>query len=604
MRRLALILLTASALLLMVSHRVSAQVRDFAPTGKNDPTGTASISGMTVTDDEQPRPLRRVVVTITEAATIIQPRVVTSDESGKFRFRNLPAGRYTISADRAPYLTGVYGARRIAGPGHLQTGTVIVVSNGQEVADVAIKLLRSSVITGTLRDADGEPARGFYVTAMYYSRSPSTGEKTLVNAASYRTDDRGAYRIYGLKPGSYLINVTGASTGGTLAAVQTTNADISRAMALLSGTASAAVSGTQVPASAAPASATPIQERRVGYASVFYPGTTDVTQASPITVTVGEERSGVDFQMELVSTARIRGKVATPAGALKGEVTVRITRPGLAVPSGPIPTSSVGVTEQGEYEISGLSPGPYTLIARGSAADKSGTWYGVAEISIAGGDRNLDIMMQPAQPFSGRLVFDATTLKPPAATAVRATLFSTGPGATAGIPVSASGEFTISGVMPGMYQLLGSQALPSIETGWYLKSSTVYGQETLDRPFEIRPGEAVTDAVITLTDRPSEVFGTMTDANSSPAPEYYVIIFSADEAHWSTGSRRIMQTRPSNDGSFSFKNLPPGDYRIAAVIDVQAGEWFDPAFLAQLVGASVQVKVTEHGKIRQDLRIR
>jgi hypothetical protein len=107
-----------------------------------------------------------------------------------------------------------------------------------------------------------------------------------------------------------------------------------------------------------------------------------------------------------------------------------------------------------------------------------------------------------------------------------------------------------------------------------------------------------------MTDRPTELSGTMTDATGAAAPEYFMIVFSADPAHWVPSSRRIMQTRPSSDGSFVFRNLPPGDYRLAAVAEVQQGEWFDPDFLNTLVDASIKVTLAPGAKLRQDIRIR
>lgn len=67
-------------------------------------------------------------------------------------------------------------------------------------------------------------------------------------------------------------------------------------------------------------------------------------------------------------------------------------------------------------------------------------------------------------------------------------------------------------------------------------------------------------------------------------------------------SRRILSTRPGSDGHFKFPNLPAGDYLIAAVTDVKPDEWYDPAFLAQLVGASTKVTLAEGEKRVQSLR--
>src|SRR4029079_13228609 len=57
-------------------------------------------------------------------------------------------------------------------------------------------------------------------------------------------------------------------------------------------------------------------EQTVGYAPVYYPGTTTSGSASTITLAVGEERPGVDFQLQIVPTARVEGIVRGPDGSL------------------------------------------------------------------------------------------------------------------------------------------------------------------------------------------------------------------------------------------------------------------------------------------------
>ena len=590
-------LLTVFLLASASASLAHAQVRDFSAQAKFEPSGTGVISGTIVTEDDPPRLLRRVVVRLTEAASLIQPRVVTSDEQGRYAFRDLPAGRYSVSADRQPYLTGVFGARRIAGPGSVQTGIVIVLAKGQEASDIAVKMLRGAVVTGTVRDVTGEPARNFRVQASYYQRAATAGGRRLVVQNSVLTDDRGEYRLYGLPPGSYLVSAAGSSTGGVL----TTGADIDRATQLAdrSSVASAAVAP-------GPAPALPPRRPVVGYAPVYYPGTPDAGHALPVVVGVAEVRAGIDIQLSFVPMASIEGQLLGPDGQPRPRHMIRVSP---AVPAGssePMSVFSQYQTDpQGRFVAGSLAPGTYVIDGRSQQAGEAGFWA-QAEITLAGHDQQVTLTLQPAMSLSGRLVFESTSRKPPAdLTKVTVSLTSvpvTGaaaPAATAG----AAGDFKLPGVVPGRYQLSASLPVPSIESGWYVKSATINGRDTLDVPVDIRSGEQIADAVITLTDQPTELSGTMTDAAGSPAPEYFIIVFADDEAHWQFGSRRIMQTRPSSDGSFAFRNLPPGTYRLAAVTDVQQNEWFDPDFLRQLLPASIRLALTDQGKLRQDLRV-
>ena len=61
--------------------------------------------------------------------------------------------------------------------------------------------------------------------------------------------------------------------------------------------------------------------------------------------------------------------------------------------------------------------------------------------------------------------------------------------------------------------------------------------------------------------------------------------------------------RPAIDGRFSVRNLPGGEYRLVAVTDVESGQWFDPAFLKELLAGSMSVVLAEGERKEQTLRV-
>ena len=102
----------------------------------------------------------------------------------------------------------------------------------------------------------------------------------------------------------------------------------------------------------------------------------------------------------------------------------------------------------------------------------------------------------------------------------------------------------------------------------------MFGRDTLDTPVDLREG---TDgAVITFTDRITELSGTIQDASGQPAPEYHVVVFARDKAYWAAQSRRIRTARPGVDGKYVMPNLPPGEYLMTAVTDMEPGEAVRP----------------------------
>ena len=170
------------------------------------------------------------------------------------------------------------------------------------------------------------------------------------------------------------------------------------------------------------------------------------------------------------------------------------------------------------------------------------------------------------------------------------------------IEPDASGAFSIAGVVPGRDRLMSSIPSPRPDASvWQLKSSTIHGRDTLDQPIDLREG--ADNAVITFTDRTTELSGSVQDAAGQPAPEYHVVVFARDKTYWTAQSRRIRSLRPSADGKFTIPNLPPGEYLMTAVTDMEPGEQFDPAVLELLSRSAVALTLGEGEKKTQDLRL-
>jgi hypothetical protein len=125
----------------------------------------------------------------------------------------------------------------------------------------------------------------------------------------------------------------------------------------------------------------------------------------------------------------------------------------------------------------------------------------------------------------------------------------------------------------------------------------------MDGPLEVRSGEDLGGLVITLTDRMTSLSGTLQDASGRATSDFTVVVFPPDSAYWLPQARRIQAMRPSTDGRFGFRGLPPGDYRLAVVPDVEPGQWYDPTWLRQVQASAVSVTLTDGSHITQDMRV-
>jgi hypothetical protein len=145
------------------------------------------------------------------------------------------------------------------------------------------------------------------------------------------------------------------------------------------------------------------------------------------------------------------------------------------------------------------------------------------------------------------------------------------------------------------------QPLPG--STWTLKSAMFNGRDVSDLPFDLRPSEEAAGMVVTFTDRPTEISGSVVDRAGRPAPGFPIVVFSTDRAYWTVGSRRIQQVRPSSDGKYKLAGLPAGEYYVCAVTDLDQGQLYDPAALDALAAGSFKITLADGEKKVQDLKL-
>ena len=544
--------------------------------------GTASLSGIVISDDTDARPLRRVRVFLNNPDEEVA-RTTISDDAGRFTFAALAAGRYTIGAAKEGYVTTNYGASRPGGP-----GSPVVVADGVARSDLTLPLLRGAVITGTLLDPDGHPIPGVRMRALKYGYTVN-GERRLTavtaTMAGHITDDRGAYRIYGLAPGEYTIAapaIPQLSTGDAI--LMMTDSDVQRALDEVRS------SRRSTSANEAPAVAGADEGRAIGYATVFYPGTPVPAQSVVIPLGRAEERNGVDFQLQYVPMSTIRGSIIAPPSMMPSQLTVHLIAVDDVILSETNSESRrTSVTAKGEFSFANVPPGSYVVVAKAQLG--SSVFWASTDVVVDGQSQpEVSLSMQLGLSVSGRIAFDGQTAIPNSSR-IRVSLVPLLAGAqvslgSAAAGVDPNGRFSITGATAGRYRLQATIDGPS---GWMLNSSTVSGRDVLDVPIDLR--QSVDGAVVTFSDRPAELSGIVRDTSGRASATDMVILFPADRTLWTPRSRRIRAEHVVADGSFQFRALPAGDYDVAAAADIDEYEWYDSALLERLA-ASAALKIT------------
>lgn len=592
--------------------------RDIAgPPQVTTPVGTASIIGA-VTGAQGGRPVGDARVVLVGSATVPegtnQPasslsvnRSVVTDTQGRFSFAKLPAGHFTLSVSKNGYLAAAYGQKR---PGSV--GSTIVIGDGQELR-TDVSLMRGGVISGTIFGTSSEPVIGAQVTAWRYQGT--SGGRRYVQASGSQTDDRGMYRLPNLQPGDYLVSVSPNVTDPASASGSSDSSAIEQAIASgkvqppaapgLPSTVTASVPPKQAVQAVSNANRKP-------YLPIFYPSTASRAAAQVVHVNGDDDRQATDIVIQLVEAGSIQGSIVSPT---KTGIVVRVLiTSNDSATDGP---QTVSADSSGNFYLSPVAPGQYTVFAQTSVppqqtgmpvtspptplATEDRLW-GIATTTVQSGTPTVvGIGLRPGRSISGTVLFE--TQKPADPSRPRGTVAAVPP---PGYPVlspspqaviDSNGRFSINGLAPGRYTLhLNGEGV--------LKSSMVGGVDTLDIPYDFSATSDVADAVLTISDRISELAGMVTGTSGKPGMDYLVMAATPDERFWTPNSRRIVVSRTGVDGKYSFKSLPTGDYYVVVLSDLVPGTQFEPDVVRSVIAAGTRVRITDGAKITQDLRVK
>ena len=187
-------LIAASILLLLVCVVMRAQQPSPTPKKADEPV-YGVIDGKVVNENGQPLAGASVFVRAINGPGA--GRTTSSDVDGNFRVTGLEPALYVISGSAPAYIAAISDP---LAPTYYRTGDT-----------VRVEMIRGGAITGTVTNALGEPVVAVRVRATMVRDARGEVPKMFsFGVMEQSTDDRGIYRIYGLRPGTYIV-----SAGGT-----------------------------------------------------------------------------------------------------------------------------------------------------------------------------------------------------------------------------------------------------------------------------------------------------------------------------------------------------------------------------------------------------
>jgi hypothetical protein len=542
-----------------------------------------TVTGIVRLDDE---PLASAVVTLS-GARLSPARAVVTDSQGVFTFANLPSGEFALALRRPPYVVAAVG-------GVAWMGDEIPISvTARQPVTLSLVLARGGAIEGVVRDPFGQPLPGATVSVFRKRRDASVSRVPPVAAVT--TDGRGRYRAYGLPPAEYVVQVSAATSSGSVAIELVDDAEF-RSL-------ERATPGSRVVGAAKP------QPETVQYLPTYYGGTAFENDAVGVTVAAGQEQTGTDIQLGLSQTVTLRGFVALSDGrpAPVSRVSLLPAEPG----SGPIGTTVVTVDGDGGFTKEGVAPGRYRLVARMvSSGDASSIERGSVDIQVPGSDAsNIRLVLGKPVSLRGRLILDGVdpARQGPILQSARVVLRR----AAGGIVVSSldvvearvreTGAFEFQDVLTGDYAItLAFAETPDVDPPG-LEFMQIGGATLADG---IVPVSGSSDDVLDVhvSTRQSELSGTVVGWPRGIAGSLSVLVFP-DDADWRRSSHRVRMVQVQESGSYRVTGLASGAYRVAVVSGVDLSAVFTLSSVEEATAFATPVRLGQ-GEVRVfDLRV-
>lgn len=490
-----------------------------SPAVNTDDTTSGDINGSVMNESGQP--MAGVPVFVRPVNSTSTARTSTTDAEGNFHINGLTPALYVITASAPAYVTAE--ANINLPPRYYRLGDT-----------VRIDLIRGGVITGTVTNSAGEPVINVPVRAsMIRDATGQPSAMAVLNFIDRGTDDRGVYRIFGLRPGTYVVS----AGGGRLQRFQLSPYD------------------SDVP-SYAPSSS------REG--------------ASEITVRAGDEINA-DIRYRGDKGHSISGLVKV-SGNSTGDASITLS----SVAGGVMPLSnSFQVPGGNGFSFSGLADGEYILVAQEIAAttglqSSQLPNYSISDqrhVFVKGADvTGVELVPRALSSINGRVSLEPSKVaecqgkRRPVFSEMmvrverpekdgeqdpvpwlRLILGSTSP--------DAKGNFTLRNLLPARYM----PQLSFYAHYWYLDSVSIAATPKFDAAanwMTLKSGERA-ELTIALAEGAASIRGRVDQAGAGAG----VYLLPVDRER-TTDVLRYFVTAVAADGTFSFNNLPPGKYLV------------------------------------------
>jgi hypothetical protein len=500
------------------------------------------------------------------------PAIVTGPD-GKFVFNGIKGAVYRILIEGNGYVRQLYGQN-------------ITLAPSQVVKGITVRLNPTGTVSGRIRDNDTQQPVPSVPVQLMRLEYGADGERRLVaQPGAARTNDRGEYRLYYVTPGRYYVNAGGAfPTNSGVRGLNNSN---------------------EIPAN---------------YASVFYPGVVKREDATLVEVKPGADIGGIDLLVGKHVLYQIRGRVLdSKTGQPPTSATTSLFR------RSDTRWERVQVGNNynnGAFSISGLVPGSYRVVVQARntrglaqsvsplaamarvttvaaqavqsrAQDPTGYAAKIVPVEIVSSDvSDLVVSVSPGVAVNGRLSIEGQPLA--AADSSRVGVFITSVDKLLSANALApQGVFRLTDVAPGQYRA----AVGALPSGYYVKSATFGGTDALQNGFQVLENE-VNGLNVVISSNVAVVDGTTKNERQEVVVGSLVVLVPERTRDRTDLFQQVLS---GQDGRFTFRSVPPGNYKIFAWEALEPYAYFDPEVLRQVEQKGRALQLGESGRQSLDV---
>ena len=486
------------------------------------------------------------------------PYGTMTDAGGHFLIDDVDPGRYNFSASRNGFVNQNYSPQ-----GGTNRSTPLTLGNGQKLKEIVFKLTPQGVISGRILDEDGEPLANVAVQAMVYRYQ--RGRRQLMGQNGTSTNDLGEFRLHSLPPGKYVVSAS------------------YRSRDMFTMTPERVVGGAQA-----------VQAADEGYATTYYPSSTNSDGASVVEITPGAQVSGINITLARIRTVRIKGHVNLGAATgARRNINIMLMPRDSSMFAGPRAFARV-MDDKGNFEMRSVSPGSYTLRADYREDNRQYS----ARLPLQVGDSNVEgveLELQPPAEIEGQVVIEGNGSLNGARLNVN--LQPRTPGAMmggAGGPVKDDQTFKLMNVSPDVFDI----SVFGLPEGFYLKSVRLGEQDVTETGVDFTQGASAAKITVVINPNGGQIDGAVQNAKGDAAIGATVTLVP-DADHRSI-SWLYKTANTDQNGRFTMKGVRPGEYKIYAWEDIEPGAAQDPDFVKphESAGEAVSVKESSHETVQ------